>query len=387
MLTPAVWTDREGDVGVSTIRIQLNSLTGLRFFAALAVVLYHLRIYFPQMGDGLAVFGYGFTGVSFFFILSGFVLSWSHGSDVRSGRFYWNRFARIWPLHVVTMIASIWIPMLSAASSATFSAAPFVVTLTQAWIPGSPFLTSFNGVSWSLSCEVFFYLVFPFIFRRLDGRRRIAWRAAIVLTLLITIGTCLSISASVPVADYLLGTMPIYRLGEFVLGMCLAIVMKRGWRPPFQVLHAVGLTAFLNMGLFAAAMIPNGLSSPIPVIYANLVMIPGFLALIAACAGRDLIGYRTILGTKPLVRLGQWSYALYLVHELVLRLVRPLIAEGSATMGDAMTAGVTVVVASIALSGLLHEFVEKPAEKWLRSRKRSKMTPLPPRTEVHHPDN
>lgn len=68
-------------------RIQLSSLTGLRFFAAIGVVFYHLRIYFAPIGDSLAIFSYGFTGVSFFFILSGFVLTWSQPSDVRTGDF------------------------------------------------------------------------------------------------------------------------------------------------------------------------------------------------------------------------------------------------------------------------------------------------------------
>ncbi|WP_368784602.1 acyltransferase family protein [Arthrobacter sp. 4R501] len=98
-------------------RTQLNSLTGLRFFAAMAVVLYHVHLYFPAVSDSLAIFGYGYTGVSFFFILSGFVLAWSHRPNFRPGRFYWNRVARIWPLHLLTMLVAIWIPALSVASN------------------------------------------------------------------------------------------------------------------------------------------------------------------------------------------------------------------------------------------------------------------------------
>lgn len=332
----------------------------------MAVVLYHLRIYVPQISDALAVFGYGFTGVTFFFILSGFVLAWSHRSDVRSGRFYWNRFARIWPLHMLTMIASIWIPSLSATSSASISAVPFVVTLTQAWIPGSPFLTSFNGVSWSLSCEAFFYLLFPLLFRKLDNQRQVAWVAGGVLVALALVGVSLSSFASSSVADYLLGTMPLYRLGEFLLGMCLATVMKRGWRPGFRLVHAIGLSAISTGSLTMLSLIFMGTSGGLPVIYANLAMVPGFLAVISASASRDLSGSSGRFASRALVRLGQWSFALYLVHELVLRVVRPLVTERP--LGDAVMAAVIVIFASIALSGLLHEFVEKPAEKWLRSR-------------------
>lgn len=344
------------------LRIHLSSLTGLRFFAAMAVVLYHLHLYFPGISDSLAIFGYGFTGVSFFFVLSGFVLTWSHRPDVRSGRFYWNRVARIWPLHVLTMILAIWTPLLSASPSASWSAAPFVLTLTQAWIPASGFLNAFNGVSWSLSCEAFFYLLFPVLFRHISGRPRVVGVAGMVFLGLTIAGICLSTYTSVQIADYLLGTMPLYRTGEFVLGMCLAIAMKRGWRLSLGLPNAVGLIVLLT----AALLVLSVMSGSVPVIYANLIMIPGFLALIAAAASRDLTGSSTVLSSKTLVRLGQWSFALYLVHELVIRLVRPFLAGMSTD--ETFVAAILTVVASIAFSGLLHESVEKPAEKWLRSR-------------------
>lgn len=347
------------------LRIQLNSLTGLRFFAALAVVLYHLHLYFPAISEGLAIFGYGYTGVSFFFILSGFVLTWSHRTEVGAGRFYWNRIARIWPLHVLTMILAIWAPPLSGSSSTGWSAAPFVLTLTHAWIPGSGSLSAFNGVSWSLSCEAFFYLLFPLLFRRLSARGRLAGIAGTVLACSIFIGIVLSIYLSIPVANYLLGTMPLYRMAEFVLGICLALMMKRGWRPPLRLLHAVGLTALLAVGVFAASITFQGAPGTLPVIYADLIMVPGFLALIAAATRHDLSGTSTLLGCKTVVRLGQWSFALYLVHELVIRLVRPFLA--GTTIYGTVGAAVFAVVASIVFSGLLHEFVEKPAERRLRS--------------------
>jgi peptidoglycan/LPS O-acetylase OafA/YrhL len=260
------------------------------------------------------------------------------------------------------MILSIWIPLLSASSSVGWSAAPFVLSLTQAWIPGSGFLNAFNGVSWSLSCEAFFYLLFPVLFRHISGRPRVAGVAGMVFVGLIIVGICLSTYTSIQTADYLLGTMPLYRMGEFILGMCLATVMKRGWRPTLGLPHAVGLTALLSLGLLVLSVT----SGAVPVIYANLIMIPGFLALIAAAASSDLSGKSTMLGSKTLVRLGQWSFALYLVHELVIRLARPFLA-GMST-GETFVTAILAVAASIALSGLLHEFVEKPAERWLRSR-------------------
>lgn len=345
---------------------QLPSLTGLRFFAASAVVLYHLRLYFTPIGDGLAIFGYGFTGVSFFFILSGFVLTWSQRETVRPRQFYWNRVARIWPLHILTMVLAIWATPLPTSSGAAWAATPFVLTLTQAWIPASPYLNAFNGVSWSLSCEAFFYLVFPVLFRRFGTAARRGLVFVLVPVSLLALGIGLSVAASVSAADYFLGTLPLYRLGEFVLGMCLAKLMAQGWLPRFNLIHASVLLGLLTVGLFVASITLNGMTGPMPVIFANMVMIPGFISLIAAAAASDLAGRTTVLTSRGLVRLGQWSYALYLVHELVIRVVRPFVLTASvaATIGIAALVG----LASILLSGILHELVEKPSESWLRRR-------------------
>lgn len=344
---------------------QLPSLTGLRFFAALAVVLYHLRIYFVPIGDTLAAFTYGFTAVSFFFVLSGFVLTWSHKPDMTAGKFYLHRVARIWPLHLLTMVLAIWAPALPTSSGSSWLGAPFVATLTQAWIPVSPFLNAFNGVSWSLSCEAFFYLLFPFLFRNLGhfpakyGPFVLIPAAAAVLV----VG--LAALTSIPAADYLLGTMPLFRLGEFILGMCLARLMKAGWRPKFTATFAVGLLAFLTVGLLAASLFLNSMTGPIPVTFSNLVMIPGFLAVIGACAAEDMAGKAGVFTSPVVVRLGQWSYALYLIHEVVLRVMRPYADTRSGQ--EVFVLAALMVGISVMASGALHELVEKPIEKRLRS--------------------
>jgi peptidoglycan/LPS O-acetylase OafA/YrhL len=357
---------------------QLVSLTGLRFFAAMAVVMYHLRLYFSPLGDSLTVFGYGFTGVSFFFILSGFVLTWSQREDVRPGAFYWNRIARIWPLHILTTVFACWAPPLPTSSGSGWLAAPFVLSLTQAWIPASPFLNAFNGVSWSLSCETFFYLAFPLLCKRLVSVQSVTRAIVIIPAALLVLIVSLAAVSSMVTTDYLLGTMPLYRLGEFILGVCLARLMKEGWRAPFNALHAIFLLGTLTVGLFVASLITNGLAAPIPVTMANLVVMPGFLALIAACATGDLSGKTGVLRSPALIRLGQWSYALYLVHELVIRVARQYLA--SVSMSEAFVLAALVVLTSVSLSGLLHELLEKPAESWLRRRYSTRKS-----QQVQHP--
>ncbi|WP_237393878.1 acyltransferase family protein [Pseudarthrobacter sp. ATCC 49987] len=351
-------------MALSDGRVHLRSLTGFRFYAAMAVVLYHVALYFPGLGHTLDVFGYGFAGVSFFFILSGFVLTWSHGAGDRAGKFYWNRVARVWPLHALTTFLAVLAPPL-ASTTTIWPALPFVLTLTQSWFPGGGFVTAFNGVSWSLSCEAFFYLLFPLLIKGLRNHRRPELVAGALFTAMVGVGIAVSVSVPGPVAGYLLGWLPLYRLGEFALGICLALLIKNGWRPRFTLGHAVGLTGFLYASLLAASLITSGTPGSAPVTYADLTMMPGFLAMIAAAAASDLKDKASSLSSHTIVRLGQWSFALYLVHELVIRMVRPLV-DGS-PIGTVFIASALVIAASVLLSGALHELVERPAERWLRA--------------------
>ncbi|WP_307088834.1 acyltransferase [Arthrobacter sp. B2I5] len=143
--------------------------------------------------------------------------------------------------------------------------------------------------------------------------------------------------------------------------------MKGGWRPPFGGAHAALFLGSLTAGLFVASFFMNGMTGHLPVTFSNLVMIPGFLVLIAACADGDVSGKKGLLRSTGMIRLGQWSYALYLIHELVIRMVRGFAA--GASVGESAVLAAFVVVTSVVLSGFLHELVEKPAERWLRRRR------------------
>jgi peptidoglycan/LPS O-acetylase OafA/YrhL len=92
----------------------------------------------------------GYVGVTFFFVLSGFVLAWSGTPDLPARYFYGRRFARIYPTHGVTILAAL---LLSAVVGLTTGVGPLVtsVWLTQAWVPISPYTEQLNNVSWSLA--------------------------------------------------------------------------------------------------------------------------------------------------------------------------------------------------------------------------------------------
>ncbi|MET3949190.1 acyltransferase [Arthrobacter sp. UYEF36] len=348
-------------------RPNLASLTGFRFFAALLVVLYHAWKILDPNGWLVPVAGFGHTAVAFFFILSGFLLTWSWrpGNSVRS--FYQRRFARIWPAHALTTAIAVPVLLLTGGTI-MWSALPLVLTLTQAWLPGDTRF-AFNLVSWSLACEAFFYLMFPALILWIEKRGRLVTLALGIFAAMVIGGGTVAIAARGQGLHFLLYTMPAYRIGEFIIGMCLALALRRGWRPAFRVGHAVALTVGSYAGLMLVVFLAGGSPVDVPEFIPDLLMIPAFAALIAASAHADASGARqSFIGSLPMVKLGQWSFALYLVHFMLFKLAEPMV-DG---MAPALAGVSTVVLIAIAvgLSAALYEFFERPLEIRLRGRSR-----------------
>ncbi len=107
----------------------LPRLTGLRAFAALAVFGFHVSSRWGVFHIPLAYLGY--TGVAMFFVLSGFVLAWSTKPGTRARTFYRRRFARIYPAHLVVLLAAAVVPVVQVARSLTV-ALPNLF-LVQSW--------------------------------------------------------------------------------------------------------------------------------------------------------------------------------------------------------------------------------------------------------------
>jgi peptidoglycan/LPS O-acetylase OafA/YrhL len=345
-------------------RVHLRSLTGLRFYAALVVVLYHFSRLFQPMEATSPVVGFGYTGVSFFFILSGFVLAWSHRSRGTKVAFYWRRFARVWPLHALTTALAVPVALLTG-SAIMWPALPFVLTLTQAWIPPGEWRYAFNGPSWSLACEAFFYLLFPLLISRLTKLRRLLPVGGAIFLGMVVIGAAGVAVAPERAHGYLFYTMPPFRLGEFIIGICLALAIQRGWRPRFNLSQAMVGTAGLYAVLMIGTLSVLGDVEDLPYVVANLWLLPGFVAIIAAATNGDIRGHGGHMRTRSIVRLGQWSFALYLLHGLVIKLAIP--AFDGLTFWPAFGASMVVLVVSIGLSGFLYECFERPIERRLRS--------------------
>jgi peptidoglycan/LPS O-acetylase OafA/YrhL len=337
---------------------RLSSLTQLRWVAALLVFLYHARNFglFGADAGKLAnwAFGAGATGVSLFFILSGFVIAWSARPGDRRGAFWRRRFARIYPLHLATALMALVLAVAAVPGSPMPGrrAAVANLLLVSAW--NHDWWQTLNPVSWSLTCEAFFYAAFPLAYagmRRL-GRRGLEATIAASVTAVVILAA-LAHQDALPISLY---DFPATRLPEFLAGVAAGLLVRRGqWRGPATAAAAVLTT----VGYFLTAQVPE------PYTVAACTM-AGFTLLIPALAVARRDDAETGRWTATGERLGEMSYAFYLVHLLVLRCLTA--ATGShppPDLGRALVWTVSALAVSVALAWLLHTYVEVPARRLL----------------------
>ncbi|PPK98058.1 peptidoglycan/LPS O-acetylase OafA/YrhL [Kineococcus xinjiangensis] len=353
---------------------RLPTLTSLRFLAALAVFVTHIavaRLFLDaSISDGLARYlsRLGYAGVSFFFILSGFVLMWSTRPGDTPTAFYRRRLAKIYPNHVATWLAGL-VLMAVTGATLTWGAALPSLFLLQSWSPDLTVLSGTNGPSWSLACELLFYLSFPLlapILLRIPRRRLVASAAGItaVIVLIPVFAQLLPeqpLSPFQPVSwarNWFVYFLPLSRLPEFALGMVMARILRDGLWPGMPVRWALALVAG---GYVLQVWLPDayGLVAPTT---APLAL------LITAYAHRDVTGARTFLTRKELVWLGEVSFAFYMVHFLVLQ-YGPigLATRASGDVARATPTAVTLILISLLVTlvagALLHRFIEVPCMK------------------------
>ncbi|WP_162942255.1 acyltransferase family protein [Desertimonas flava] len=336
-------------------------MTGLRFVAALLVFANHVGdVALPGGDDGVAAWlGVGRVGVSFFFILSGFVLTWSNAAAVGRGTYAWRRFARIAPSHVLTWSVALVATAVTGAAASSRGAV-LSLPLLQAWFPSSSINFSANPVAWSLSCELFFYVAFPFVLptlRRLGpAGRRMTIGALVALTMVFPFVASMTLSD--PIASWAVYVLPLTRATEFVLGALLALEVAAG-----RVREVRRSSAVVLVGAAIA------LAAAVPPLYrpAAVTLVPMAL-LIVAYAQSDLAGRRAWVATPALVRLGEWSFAFYLVHRAGIGIVDRTVGLVERSLAaEILLAGLAFGV-SVALAAVMYTAVERPAERWLRAR-------------------
>jgi peptidoglycan/LPS O-acetylase OafA/YrhL len=284
-------------------REQIDSLTGLRGVAAGWVILMHFREItpvrvweFPILDTLIANGAYG---VDIFFVLSGFILCHVYTGSFRSSlsadqvrQFIVYRFARIYPVHLVTfaiMLALLAVKLITSGSGGLPERYDPVtiattLTLTHAWVPG---IQTPNMPAWSISAEWFAYLLFPPLCFFLSYRK---WAPLLYVVM------GLGLAFFGPLGNYCLTHV----LSGFLIGMAAYRTMPAA--------HWVKIGRFTGLGVTAAVVF--WAQETAPRVEIGLLL---FAVLMVTLADpKDLLS--RLLSMRAIVYLGEISYSLYMVH-------------------------------------------------------------------------
>jgi peptidoglycan/LPS O-acetylase OafA/YrhL len=368
---------------VTDRRIQLNTLTGMRGVFSFVVLLGHngAESYFAddRINRGLVrtLIGPGEAAVALFFMLSGFVLVWAARPGDTPKSFLRRRFMKIYPNHLVTWTAGLLGMLAFGKFTGVLNVLPSLA-LVHVWVPNGDTLSGTNGPAWSLGCEMVFYLLFPWMLPRV---LRIAqdrlWRWLIGCCVGLVAVTLLAAATLSPAGTmfglpislqqfYVLIFFPPVRMFDFLLGMIVAQLVITGRWVPVRG-RWIALAGVAGLALNAVTPAPIGFV---------VFFVPVNLLMLGTAATMDIRKRPSFLTWRSVVWLGDVSFALYLVHYLVIHYGRLALGGGPWSTPQAALFLVANVMVSIGLAELMRRHVELPMmAKFARPRRRTPAVP------------
>lgn len=296
--------------------MRIEQLTFTRFIAAISIVIFHYG------GDSFLfnnkylsfIFKQANIGVSYFFILSGFVMTiayWNR-SDFSMRQYLINRLARIYPLYLFALILYLASSLFTGSNITTVL---LNIAMLQSWFPDMAL--TLNSPGWSISVEFFFYLTFPILLSTLK-QQNFKYVAVVLILFWITsqVIYTLLINQTIPLSIYQtkdIYYLPLLHLNEFLVGILTGIYYLKQKQGHSLKTPNSGLIAIMLVLIILALKFPLGLS------YHN-----GLLALLFA----PLIYLISINQTKiahlfskrAFVYLGEISFGIYLLQAPVWRI-------------------------------------------------------------------
>jgi peptidoglycan/LPS O-acetylase OafA/YrhL len=366
---------------MSTPTARLASLTGMRFAAALLVFGVHAYSFIPVSGltHRLAqhLLDPGDLGVSFFFVLSGFVLTWAtrDAGGPPLGQFWAGRLLRVYPAYAVALALAVlgkWVgdqidPAANRMNQINGHSVATSFLLVQAWYRDDVTYLGISPVAWSLSCEMAFYAAFPLLYVLLRRLR--------VPTLYVLGGGLVGTAMLMPpVADVVVGdagrrwfvyVFPLARMVEFGVGIVLALLVRQAaWRGP-----GLGTaSALFAANYLAVDLLPPRIRDTAAVLVTTALLIP-------AAALADLRGSPSRWRGPVLVALGDASYAFFLVHLTVLTTGMQIVGRSHPYPPPvALLLALGFLALSYALAFALYRWVELPAMALVKRGRRAALS-------------
>lgn len=342
----------------------IKPLTSLRFIFALMVFAAHCYVIDPHFSHFL--YKEGFVGVSFFFVLSGFIIAYNYQQKFQertaTKREFWvARFARVYPLHIATLLLSLltggyllavnWDMVLKFCSQ---------LFLLHSFVPQIDYFFSFNSPSWSLGCEQLFYILFPFLALWLSNTYRLFW-VLIAVGILTAWGMYLTPEEQIRAYWYV---NPLTRLPDFLVGMLIFKLYhksEKSWSVSratwFEIAAIVLFAVFYYFG-------SSGILSKV-YRYSVYYWLPVSVMLYVFAIDRGRIS--RFLSNKYFVIGGDISYAIYLLHLFVLDLY-----NGTGWNYPWQVVIPVLLVITIGFSLLSFYYFEKPINRYIRNHLKQK---------------
>ncbi|SIQ04879.1 Peptidoglycan/LPS O-acetylase OafA/YrhL, contains acyltransferase and SGNH-hydrolase domains [Chryseobacterium sp. RU37D] len=335
--------------------MKITQITFTRFIAAVAIVIYHFRgdLFVFKIKYISGIFTKANIGVSYFFILSGFIMiiAYHCKQKIDSLEFYKNRLARIYPLYIIGMLL-----FMIAVLKADFLAVILYLMGLQSWIPGDALILNFPG--WSISVEFFFYLIFPFLYNYIYLKKNnFIWVAAILIWIATQV-FCNYYMEFLYEGRFTKGHdfihyFPLLHLNEFLVGNLAGLYFVKNFRQKnYDWAIILVFSAILLSIIF------------IPLFYHNGLMAVFFIPLIILISLNN--GFLTkIFSLKPFEYLGEISYAIYIIHIPILRVLRTVLKKTKIDMDYNLQFAVFMIILLISAAFCYH-FIEKPLRDHLR---------------------
>ena len=365
-------------------RTTFKALDGLRFLAAIAVVLFHYSPQVSHFGDlpkwTRSLIMIGPLAVPFFYVLSGFVLAHvyrqtAHSLMNRKWDFWRARIARIYPAYLFAFllfapqafVKYLFHPNHGGPSGlAVFAwSGSLYCAMLQSWTSLSQ---AWNGPGWSVSVEAFFYFLFPWLLGM--GLTAKSQRSALlcrIVLLIPIIVTWAHLTHRIP-ENLWVGVIrnnPVFWLPAFLVGMSLT-AYTGFWRR-LGDRTATGIVLLLcSSVLFVTLATADNYKDLL--IFGGLVPLLGFIILSFT---HETSHISRLMGSRILSNLGRASYGLYIIQAPVWHYFRAALTywHHRNTSADVVSpiAFVIFVASLIGLSLLLNRYVEKPCSKFLMS--------------------
>jgi peptidoglycan/LPS O-acetylase OafA/YrhL len=343
---------------------QLPMLTGIRALAAMLVLGFHINFYFPEihLKAHIAFLERGNLGVDLFFILSGFIITHvyffklARPTRAAAAVYIWHRFIRIYPVHVVVLLAlAVTVKLLSLRGITpghpeAWQVSDFFRNLALLQVWSYNWSRGWNEPAWSISAEWFAYLVFlglaPLLLRLRSAISALVAACGILIAATGILWT---------VHEHLSHSHPLFRVTvEFACGasLCRARQIDK---------------LFLSARTEAPALLLFGLFLIAASTTLNDSLLIGILASMIFFSASSCTSY--LLGSRVLVWLGEISYSIFMLHYPVLITFRHLVDRFLPHAPPFMLPMIAtaLVVAVIGSATIMYKLVEHPARQKFRN--------------------